>query len=88
LAEEDPFVLGRDPATIGIKEILDSIRGGSDGNMQAKKEDDERLIDELLLDVDQAMRLSLQGKTLQDLVLSLEAPRRDVTSPNEPETTA
>ena len=82
LAEEDRFVLGRDPATIGIKEIVDCIRGRSNGRDHSKKEADERLIDEILLDLDQAVTLSLHGKTLQDLVLSLE-PRRDMPRPND-----
>ena len=76
LAHEDSFALSRDPATIGVKEIIDCIRGVMNGRAQTQREDDERLIDEVLLDVDRAAAQNLQGKTLQDLILSLENARR------------
>ena len=88
LADEDSFVLGRDPATIGIKEIIDCLRGVGNGKPPAKREEDERLIDEILLDVDQAAAGSLQGKTLHDVVLALEPARGDTGRLNDCETTA
>jgi DNA-binding IscR family transcriptional regulator len=78
LADEDSFVLGRDPATIGIKEIIDCVRGvGKDGKARSKlREDQERLIDAILLEAEQAAARSWEGKTLQALVLALEPTRQ------------
>ena len=87
LAEDESFALARDPATIGIKEILDSMRGVANGKLQGKRDPDERLIDEILLDVDHAAARSLQGRTLQDAVLALEPQQRQIR-PNDSETVA
>ncbi|HKY09059.1 MAG TPA: YhjD/YihY/BrkB family envelope integrity protein, partial [Candidatus Binatia bacterium] len=73
LAEEETFVLARDPATITIKEILDCVRNAGktvDGASQKEKED--KVIDAILRDVDQAAARTLEGKNLQALILSLE----------------
>jgi membrane protein len=73
LAEEDAFVLGRDPATIPLKEIIDCVRGaGKNGKAQGRRGDPETLVDEILLETDQATARSLEGKNLQALVLTLE----------------
>ncbi len=76
LADDDSFVLGRDPATIGIKEIIDCVRGAANGRIQGKRDDQEKLIDEILLETEQAAARSLEGKNLQALVQALELPRR------------
>jgi membrane protein len=69
LANEDSFVLGRDPQTISIKEILDCIRNGgtktkllSDGNQEESK------VNEMLLKVDQSVSKALEGQSLQTLI--------------------
>lgn len=73
LADEDKFVLARDSAMIGIKEILDGVRNsGKSVKAQAQKGDEENAIDDLLLDVDRAAAQALAGKTLQELILSLD----------------
>ena len=76
LVDDDSFVLGRDPATIGIKEIIDCVRGAANGGIQGKRDDQEKLIDEILLETEQAAARSLEGKNLQALVQALELPRR------------
>jgi membrane protein len=76
VADDDSFVLGRDPATIGIKEIIDCVRGAANGRIQGKRDDQEKLIDEILLETEQAAARSLEGKNLQALVQALELPRR------------
>ena len=72
LADEEAFVLGRDPETISIKEILDCVRNSgrkirAPVNNSTKEENE---IDELLLDVDQSVAEALEGKSLQNLILS------------------
>ena len=76
VADDDSFVLGRDPATIGIKEIIDCVRGAANGRIQGKRDDQEKLIDEILLETEQAAARSLERKNLQALVQALELPRR------------
>ena len=75
LADEDRFVLARDSATIGIKEILDGVRNsGRSVKDQPQKGDEETAIDDLLLQVDQAAARALEGQNLQALILSLDRP--------------
>ncbi len=87
LADEDCFVLGRDPGTVGIKEIIDCLHGTAGSRLSAD-DADERLIDQLLREIDQAATDRLDGKTLQDVVLTLEALPQEPRPPNDPETTA
>jgi membrane protein len=71
LADEETFVLGRAPEKISIKEILDCVRTSGDqskGTGIYLREPDG--IDELLLSVDQSVTASLDGKTLQSLILT------------------
>lgn len=78
LAAEDTFVLGRDPATISIKEILDCVRNsGKSVKVPGPrgKEKEESAIDDILLEVDQAAAQTLEGKNLQALILSMEQPQ-------------
>lgn len=75
LADEDTFVLGRDPGTITIREILDCVRNaGKSGKTQGEGDKEERLVDDLLSEVDRARAQSLEGKNLQALILNLDPP--------------
>jgi len=75
LADQDTSVLGRDPATISIKEILDCVRNsGKIVHRQAKREEAENVIEDLLFDVDRAATQALDGKTLQSLILAQDQP--------------
>jgi membrane protein len=72
LADEDTYVLGRDPQTIAIKEILDCVRQAGRGTTfslpaRGKPEDE---IDELLMEIDQSLAQALEGRTLQSLVVN------------------
>src|SRR5439155_5047359 len=76
LADGETFVLGRDAETIGIKDILDCVRNSgktlktrSDGS----REEDE--VNRLIVKLDQSMAKVLEGKNLQELILSLAAPQ-------------
>jgi membrane protein len=78
LAAEDTFVLGRDPATISIKEILDCVRNsGKSVKVPGPrgKEKEESAVDDILLEVDQAAAQTLEGRNLQALILSMEQPQ-------------
>jgi membrane protein len=73
LADEETFVLGRAAEKIRIKEILDCIRTSGDTNKGTGiylREPDG--IDELLLTVDQSVAATLNGKTLQSLIVGPE----------------
>jgi membrane protein len=73
LADEETFVLGRAPETISIKEILDCIRTSGDtskGTGIYLREPDG--IDELMLALDQSVAATLDGKTLQSLIVRQE----------------
>jgi membrane protein len=72
LADEQSFVLGRDPETITIKDILDCVRNaGKKVKNQPDPSEEEIEINDLLLDVDQSAAETLKGKHLQGLILSL-----------------
>jgi membrane protein len=76
LADEESFVLGRDPETISIKEILDCVRNRRERRTSQRPiSEEESAIDELLLDVEQSVADTLKGKSLQSLILSLSAAR-------------
>lgn len=76
LADEQSFVLGRDPETISIKEILDCVRNRRErSTSQRPISEEESAIDELLLDVEQSVADTLKGKSLQSLILGLSAVR-------------
>jgi membrane protein len=71
LADEQSFVLSRDPELISVKEILDCVRGSAERRKsRAGRDRDEDEIDELLRDVDRSVADSLEGKSLQRLILS------------------
>jgi len=72
LAEDETFVLGRDPETISIKEILDCVRNGGRKTTppMGKQSREEDVIDDLLLDVENSTAEVLEGRSLQSLILS------------------
>jgi len=75
LADEETFVLGRNPETIGIKEILDCVRNA--GNVQTspgKRTKEEQSIDEILTQADQSVAEVLEGMNLQGLILDQSPP--------------
>src|SRR5882724_11509932 len=75
LADEETFVLGRDPETISIKEILDCVRNsGKRLKAPTERSAEENEINGLLLDIEQSMAEALQGKNLQGLILTLSPP--------------
>ena len=77
LANEETFVLGRDPETIGIKEILDCVRNaGKIQKSPGKRTKEEQSIDEILTEADQSVTEVLEGKNLQSLILSQSPPPR------------
>jgi len=77
LADEETFVLGRDPETISIKEILDCVRNsGKKLKAPTERSAEENEINGLLLDIEQSMGEALQGKNLQGLILTLSPSER------------
>jgi DNA-binding IscR family transcriptional regulator len=80
LADEQTFVLARDPETIRIKEILDCVKN-SGKKMKARTDltDEESEIDDLLVEVDQSVAEALDDKHLQRLIRSLPPPARGAT---------
>ena len=76
LADEESFVLSRDPETISIKEILDCVRYGRDARrFRAPAGKAESVVDELMLDLEQSIADTLQGKSLQSLIHNVAAAR-------------
>jgi membrane protein len=77
LADEDSYVLSRNPEMISIKEILDCVRYPRDGRkLRAGASLEESVIEELMLDVEQSVADTLEGKSLQSLIHSVgPAPR-------------
>jgi membrane protein len=77
LADEETFVLGRDPETIGIKDILDCVRNaGASQQSPGKRTKEEQGIDEIFAEMDQSVAEVLEGKNLQSLILSQSPPPR------------
>jgi membrane protein len=75
LADEETFVLARDPERIGIKEILDCVRSsGEKRKRQADRSQEEIGIEELLQEADDSVAQTLEGKSLQSLILAHRPP--------------
>ena len=68
LADENTFVLARDPERISIKELLDCVRNSGMKSM-AGRADEEAGIEELLRKVDDSVAQTLEGRSLQSLVV-------------------
>jgi membrane protein len=73
VADEETFVLARDPERISIKEILDCVRN-SGAKKPAVRTDEEVAIDELLRKVDDSIAQTLEGKSLQSLIVEHSPP--------------
>jgi membrane protein len=75
IVDGETYVLGRDPETIGIKDILDCVRNsGKKIKIPNDRSEEETEVNALLRDVDEAMTKSLAGKSLQAVILSLPPP--------------
>jgi membrane protein len=71
----ESYVLGRDPETISIKDILDCVKNsGKKAKVPENRSPEEDEIDDLLGSVDLSVTKALEGKTLQSLILSLPPP--------------
>ena len=73
VADEETFVLARDPERISIKEILDCARN-SGVKKPAVRTDEEVAIEELLRKVDDSVAQTLEGKSLQSLIVEHSPP--------------
>jgi membrane protein len=75
LADEETFVLARDPQRISLKEILDCVRSsGQKKGPQADRAEEESGIEELLQEVDNSVAETLEGRSLQNLILEYGSP--------------
>ena len=73
LAEDNAYVLGRDPETIGVKEVLDCIRNGSKTSRpQMARSEEGQAVNALLQRIDDAIGSTLQNDSLQSLILQLD----------------
>jgi membrane protein len=74
LAEDDSFILARDPATIPLKLVLDRLRHSPVGAPSTKQKagEGEEIVDALFADLDRAAARALEGKTLQTLILAFD----------------
>ena len=71
----ESYVLGRDPETISIKDILDCVKNsGKKAKVPENRSPEEDEIDDLLGSVDLSVSKALEGKSLQSLILSLPPP--------------
>jgi membrane protein len=75
VADGETFVLGRDPETISIKEVLDCVRH-SGKQIKAANDDGnaDNQINTLLQEIDDSITIALAGKSLQAVILSLQVP--------------
>ena len=73
VADEETFVLARDPERISIKEILDCVRN-SGVKKPSVRNDDEVAIEQLLQKVDDSVARTLEGKSLQTLIVEHSRP--------------
>jgi membrane protein len=77
LADEETFVLARDPQRIEVKEILDCVRSaGQKKGPQGDRTQEEIGIEELLREVDSSVAEALEGRNLQNLILEYDSPSR------------
>ena len=73
VADEETFVLARDPERISIKEILDCVRSAGVKKPPVRN-DDEVAIEQLLQKVDDSVARTLEGKSLQTLIVENSRP--------------
>jgi DNA-binding IscR family transcriptional regulator len=75
VVDGETYVLGRDPETIGIKEILDCVKNsGKKVKIQGERSEEETEIENLLSDVEHLSAKALEGQSLQGMILSLTPP--------------
>ena len=74
LAEDDSFILARDPATIPLKLLLERLRHSPVNAPSTKQKagEGEEIVDALFADLDRAAAQALEGKTLQTLILAFD----------------
>jgi membrane protein len=68
LADGETFVLARDPERISVKEILDCVRKSGMKQLTSQT-GEEHAIEELLRRVDDSVAKTLEGKSLQTLIV-------------------
>jgi membrane protein len=73
VADEKTFVLARDPERISVKEILDCVRN-SGIKQPTTQTAEERAIEGLLRKVDDSVAKTLEGKSLQSLIVEQRPP--------------
>jgi membrane protein len=73
VADEETFVLARDPERISIKEILDCVRN-SGVRKQTVRTNEEVFIEAVLREVDDSVAQALEGKSLQSLIVEHSRP--------------
>jgi membrane protein len=73
VADQEAFVLARDPERISIKEILDCVRNFG-GKKPAVLTAEEAVINELLEKVDNSVAHALEGTSLQSLIVEQSPP--------------
>ena len=75
LADDETFVLARDPQRIKVKEILDCVRSsGQKRSLPGDRAEEEIGIEELLREVDNSVAETLEGRSLQNLILEYGSP--------------
>lgn len=70
LADGETFVLGRSAENIDVKAILDCVRNSGASTTGSGTHSEEDAVDEILCAVDRSIAASLEGKTLQTLILA------------------
>jgi DNA-binding IscR family transcriptional regulator len=74
-ADEETLFMARDPERISIKEILDCVRGyGEKKRKQPDGTEADVGIEELLQEVDSSVTKTLEGKSLQSLIVAHGPP--------------
>ena len=75
LAEDGAYALGRDPETLGVKDILDCVKNaGKAGRHVGGPDDEGRSVEMLLQRVDDAVAAALGDESLKSLMLKLDDP--------------
>jgi membrane protein len=75
ITDGETYVLGRDPQTISIKDILDCVRNsGKKIKFSGRPNAAEKQVNALLQEVEDSLTEALAGKSLQAVIASLPAP--------------
>ncbi|MBI5435345.1 MAG: YihY family inner membrane protein [Planctomycetes bacterium] len=73
------FLPARDPGLISVKAIFDALRGSSGRNELPPREAADRVVDRLLVRIDQELAGSAHNKDLRELVAEIERDARPTT---------